>query len=93
MIIPTAKKKSLIYTLQRICTNAGVCYTLTQSETGKQNKKRDGSRSGTVLMGQMVERRKGLHTHTRHRNTHTGVSIYWWKFRDTSSKTDAPETQ
>lgn len=50
MIIPTTKKVPDIHTPTcNVCTNAGVCYTLTQSETGKQNKKRrDGPRSGTV---------------------------------------------
>lgn len=40
MIIPTTKKVPDIHTPTcNVCTNAGVCYTLTQSETGKQNKK------------------------------------------------------
>jgi hypothetical protein len=65
MIIPTAKK-SLIYTLERMYTPGSVTHSL-RAKRANKIKRRDGSRSGTVL-GQMVERRKGLHT--RHRNTH-----------------------
>jgi hypothetical protein len=73
MIIPTAKKVPDIHTPTYVQTPGSVTHSR-RAKRANKIKRRDGPRSGTVLLGQMVERRKGLDTHGT--ETHTRASIF-----------------